>query len=107
MEKSRWICDNPKDFIRGDIICDRPKQNNLKLVLRVDNEAIWVTGLVHCAFTENYEKHPIFPIYFDELYAYEPLLKLGNLKDYSNFIDNIQKELDYIIDDCHEINNKG
>jgi hypothetical protein len=95
MDKSRWISDNPKDFVAGDIICNKAKQDFLRLVVYSDDNAIWVTGLVHCALTKNNEIHPIFPMYFDEIERgiYEPLLRLGNLKDYSNFINDVHMEV--------------
>lgn len=92
---SRWTSIKPREFVAGDIICNKEKQDYLRLIVHVDDMAIWVTGLVHCSLTENDEKHPIYPIYFTEIEneGYEPLLKLGNLKDYSLFIENIQKEV--------------
>ena len=96
---SDWISKNPKDFRAGDIICNSKDQSFLRLVLYVDDVAIWAVGLVHCALTVNMDKHPIFPIYFKEIedgYV-DPLLRLGNLNDYSSFVDNIQGEVkDYI-----------
>lgn len=95
MNKSRWISDNPRDFNIGDIICYKHKQDFLRLVVYVEDNALWVTGLVHCALTENCESHPIFPMYFDEIengYC-EPLLRLGNLKNYSNYINDVRMEV--------------
>lgn len=37
---SRWISHNPKEFVTGDIICDRELQDNLRLVVYTDNKAI-------------------------------------------------------------------
>lgn len=96
---SRWISHNPKEFVTGDIICDRELQDNLRLVLYTDDKAIWVTGLVHCAFTENKEKHPVYPMYFEEINEgiWPELTRLGNLKDYSEFIPRVQNEIKDII----------
>ena len=95
MDKSRWISDNPRDFNAGDIICNKALQDFLRLIVYADDNAIWVTGLVHCSLTENCENHPIFPMYFDEIErgVYEPLLRLGNLEDYSNFISDVHMEV--------------
>ena len=91
--KSKWTSNSPKEFVVGDIICNRAKQDFLRLVLYVDDIALWVTGFVHCALTEGMERHPIFPIYFSEIENDEPLLRLGNLNDYLNFVPNIQEEI--------------
>ena len=95
MSKSRWTSDNPREFNVGDIICNKKLQDFLRLVVYVDDNALWCTGLVHCALTENCENHPIFPMYFDEIEneTYEPLLRLGNLKDYSDYIDDVHMEV--------------
>ena len=53
--KSKWTSNNPKEFVVGDIICNRAKQDFLRLVLYVDDIALWVTGFVHCALTEGME----------------------------------------------------
>ena len=95
--KSNWTSDNPKEFVVGDIICYRAKQDFLRLVLYVDDVALWVTGFVHCALTESMEQHPIFPIYFSKIEYDEPLLRLGNLNDYSNFIPKVQEEINVAI----------
>ena len=91
--KSKWTSNSPKEFVVGDIICNRAKQDFLRLVLYVDDIALWVIGFVHCALTEGMERHPIFPIYFSEIENDEPLLRLGNLNDYLNFVPNIQEEI--------------
>ena len=98
--KSRWINRNPKEFKKGDIICYAKDQSCLRIVLAITNEALWVSGLILCALTENADVHPISPIYFEELDIDEPLLKLGNLKDFQAFIDNenIQKEINKLKD---------
>ena len=103
--KSRWTSRNPKEFKKGDIICDAADQSFLRIVLAVSDKALWVSGFVHCALTENGNLHPIFPMYFDELdNAYGPLLRLGNLKDYQGFVDNedIQKEIRGYINETEE-----
>lgn len=91
--KSKWTSDNPNEFVVGDIICYKAKQDFLRLVLYVDDVALWVTGFVHCALTESMEQHPIFPIYFSEIEHDEPLLRLGNINDYSAFIPKVQEEI--------------
>lgn len=93
--KSRWISENPKEFKKGDIICYAKDQSFLRIVLAITNEALWVSGFVHCALTENTDTHPIFPIYFDDLDLDEPLFRLGNLKDFQKFIDDekVQEEI--------------
>ena len=88
--KSRWTSRNTKEF---------------KKVLAVSDKALWVSGFVHCALTENENLHPIFPIYFEELEdVYGPLLRLGNLKDYQDFVDNkdIQEEIREYINKTEE-----
>ena len=90
---ANWTNNNPKEFVVGDIICNKENQDFLRLVLYVDDVAMWVTGLVHCALTEYMEQHPIFPMYFDEIENDEPLLRLGNLNDYLNFIQIVQEEI--------------
>ena len=92
---SRWINHNPREFVAGDIICDRDLQTNLRLVLYTDDAAIWVTGFVHCAFTENNDEHPIYPMYFNEIDEgiWPKLTKLGNLNDYLAFIPRVQDEI--------------
>jgi len=95
MAKSRWTSCNIKEFVAGDIICNKEKQEFLRLVVYVDDTALWCVGLVHCSLTENCNPHPIFPIYFDEIEqgVWEPLLKLGNLNDYSNYINDVHDEV--------------
>ena len=91
--KSRWTSDNVKDFKVGDIICEKTDQSFKRLIVYVDDVAIWVTGLVHCALTENNDKHPIYPIYIDNHDETEFLLRLGNLNDFLSFVDRIQDEV--------------
>ena len=91
---SRWISHNPKEFKVGDIICNTSTQSFLRLVVYIDDIAIWCVGLVHCSFTENNKSHPLFPIYFNEIEnSEEQLTKLGNLNDYAGFIKDIQNEV--------------
>lgn len=92
---SRWIDKNYKNFKAGDIICDE-KQKELYLVIKVDTAAIWCIGFVHAAFTENMDKHPVFPMWKEDLEKGGiwdiAELKLGNLDDYKELIDRIQGE---------------
>lgn len=87
-----WIDSNPREFNVGDIICDKD-QSFLRLIIYKDNIALQCIGLVHCAFTENCDKHPIFPIYFNEIGICGELLKLGNLSDFSSFITKVREEV--------------
>ena len=98
--KSRWTSHDPKEFVTGDIICNRKLQDFLRLVVYVDDVALWCVGLVLCSLTENNETHPLFPMYFDEIEkgCWEPLLRLGNLNDYSNYISNVHDEVLKIIE---------
>lgn len=94
-EKSRWKHYDMSKVKAGDIIVNGREQTNPLVVLRVDDSAIWVIGLVHCSFCENMERHPIFPLYRDEIVEIlvEPMV-LGNLTDYTEFIERIQTEID-------------
>lgn len=96
---SRWVTDDPKKFVEGDIICDRKQQRTLSLVVKVTDEAIWTTGLVLCSLTENNEEHPLFPLYFEEMEKgyVDPMIRLGNLKDYMQFITDVQGEIEEAI----------
>lgn len=95
MNKSRWISYDPKEFVAGDIICNKELQDFIRLVVYVDDVALWCVGLVHCALSENCNPHPLFPMYFDEIEkgVWEPLLRIGNLNDYSNYINSVQNEI--------------
>lgn len=97
--KSRWISSNPKEFVPGDIICNRDKQNFLRMVVYKDDVALWCVGFIHCAFTENNDNHPIFPIYFDEINAgiWQELIRLGNISDYNSYISRIEGEVIHAI----------
>jgi len=97
MANTKWTSDNPKEFKAGDIICNMWHQNFKRLVLYVTDDALWVIGLVHCALTEGEDKHPIYPIYFSELEYIEPLLRLGNLTDFSDFMVRVQSEVENLI----------
>lgn len=94
MANSRWMSTDYKNFKAGDIICDKEKQSFLRLIVKADDKAIWCVGLVHAALTENNDKHPIYPIYFDEIEKGEwgELLRLGNLDDYKEYIERVQDE---------------
>lgn len=104
MSKSRWTSDNPKEFVAGDIICNKELQDFLRLVVYVDDTALWCVGLVHCSLTENDEIHPIFPMYFDEIEqgSWEQLLRIGNIKDYSNYINDVHEEVTNMIKNIKE-----
>lgn len=106
MSKSRWINNNPKEFVPGDIVCNKEKQDFLRLIVHVDNVAIWCVGLIHCSLSENCSPHPIFPMYFDEIEkgVWEPILKLGNLTDYSNYIDAVNSEVLNMIESVENYN---
>lgn len=103
MNKNKWTSTNPKEFKIGDIICNKNNQSFLRLVLGISDEALWVSGLIHCALTPNEDVHPIYPIFFDEVG--EDLLRLGNLKDFQRFVDdeNIQKEIKRDIEKSNKI----
>ena len=99
---SRWMSTDPKEFTVGDIICNREKQDFLRLVVYKDEIALWCVGMVLCAFSENNNEHPVFPVYFDQIKEYEDLLRLGNLNDYAGFIDNVKKEIIRNIDNIED-----
>lgn len=94
MRKSRWSSTDYKSFKAGDIICYKEKQAHLQLIIKVDEKAIWCAGLVHAALTENNDKHPVYPIYFDEIEkgGWDEFLRLGNLDDYKEYIERVQDE---------------
>lgn len=97
MEKSRWTSDDYRDFGPGDIICNKDRQDSLRLVIKVDESSIWCTGLVHAAFTEANDTHPVYPMSFREIEegVWDKLLRLGNLDDYKEYIARVEKECTY------------
>ena len=99
MAKSRWISTDWKSFEVGDIICDAGKQSFLRLVVYKDEEEIWVAGFVHAALTENNDVHPVVPMKYTELEKglWGELLKLGNLKDYTEYIDRVKSEIEKML----------
>ena len=93
-KNARWTSEDHRTFQQGDIIADRERKEPLRLIVKVDEEGFWCIGLMHAALTENNEKHPIFRIRFDKIDdgTYLPFLKLGNLKDYEEYIIQVQDE---------------
>lgn len=83
----------------GDIICDADKQGFLRLVVYKDKEEIWCTGFVHTALTENNDVHPVFPMRYTELEegVWGKLLKLGNLKNYTEYINRVKPEIEKML----------
>ena len=86
MAESSWIDSNPRNFVPGDIICNTEDQSHLRIVIYTSKEALLVSSIVHCALTEVSKEHPIYPIFFEEIPP-KSLLKLGNLKDFSEFLE--------------------
>ena len=100
MANSRWISKDYKTFDVGDIICNTEKQDFLRLIVRKDEDALWFVGFVHAALTENNEKHPVTPMRFVDIEdgLWDNMTRLGNLKDYMEYIDRIQDECIYETD---------
>lgn len=75
----------------------RETQEFLRLVVHIDDTVIWVVGLVHITLiqNQNHKLHPIFPIYFEDIESGKEneLLRLGNLKDFSNYVDACKEEV--------------
>lgn len=93
MKKSRWMSHDCDTFRPGDIICRSGDQDFLRLVIKVDEDVIWCAGLVHAAFTEQADAHPVFPIYKNEIEdVWGGLTKLGNLDDYKEYVERVQDE---------------
>lgn len=106
--KSSWVSTDWKTFGPGDIICNEDKQDFTRLIVFKDDIAIYCVGLTHCALTEQNERHPIFPIYFNEIEKMEELLgdrllKLGSLSDYGRFIQRVDGEAKALSAKMHEI----
>lgn len=92
MAKNNWLSSDLTQIKKGDIICNKKDQDFLRLVIYVDEVAIWCIGLVHCAFAESEKEKPIFPMYFDEIEdsIWVPILRLGNLENYAQYIADIE-----------------
>lgn len=86
MAESSWLDSNPRNFVPGDIICNTEDQSHLRIVVHVSKETLLVSEIVQCALTEGSKEHPIYPIFFEEI-SPKSLLKLGNLKDFSEFLE--------------------
>ena len=97
MINSRWISKDYKTFNVGDIICNTEKQDLLRLIVHKDEDALWCVGLVHAALTENNDTHPVFPMRFVDIEngLWNNMTRLGNLKDYMEYIDRVQSDCIY------------
>lgn len=104
---SSWTSTDWKAFEPGDIICNKKKQDFKRLIVYKDDIALYCIGFAHCALTADAETHPIFPMYFEHLERWkeltgEELMKLGNLKNYSDFISQVKEEVQKLSMKFHE-----
>lgn len=92
MRLNRWHTNDYTKFVAGDIIYDYSNQRDVRLVVRVDDVAIWTTGLILIALNENVKKHPVTPMYPED-FKYVEMRRLGNLKNFSELVERLQLEI--------------
>lgn len=95
MKKLSWATTDYKKFKSGDIICDADTQDFPRIVIKVEKQGIWCSGLAHVAFNAKWNnKPPIFFMAFEDIEneQWPKPLKLGNLEEYKEYINCVQDQ---------------